>query len=145
MHLAGHLRAYKYEKGMHLAGHLVVLIDERHELPTAGNIIFHREGVGNIPPDGAKFPSVLDHGVKETKGKEQLFEHLRLVRLLEQRVVDGGVGPEQIGPQAFGVFVGHFDAILQDLYGKGGGGHGREPQDKVFMDMVWTKLFANCV
>lgn len=79
------------------------MVEEGAQLQDADPEVGLVEFVGRVPADGPELPSLLNGGVEEAKGVEELLEDLRLVRGLEEFEVAYGiahVGLDDVGAQA---------------------------------------------
>lgn len=118
-----------------LERNVIVLHHEHVQLRYANFQVSVRKFVRYVEAQGAELPSLQERPVKEAQGEEQPLEGKRLgvVRVDEVDEIRHlvGVGSQHVRLDASRGFHGHLAPVLEDRYGKMGGGGGSQPDSEV--------------
>lgn len=128
-----------------LERHVVVLIEKNLELKNAYPQIGLVELIRCVPTDRPELSSLLHYGVKKAQTVEKLLEYLGLfARLEEIRIADriAQIRPNDVRSKTLRRFVCHFDAILENGYGKMLSRVTRQPETKIRMYSVRKQALA---
>mmetsp|Transcript_14245 Transcript_14245/g.33969 ORF Transcript_14245/g.33969 Transcript_14245/m.33969 type:complete len:277 (-) Transcript_14245:1322-2152(-) len=124
-------------------GLIRVLVQEHLQLSHGDPQVVLRELVGDVPAQRPEESALLDHGVEEAKVEGQALELPATGAGFEKLLIADGVhvvGARHVSPQAFGSFIRHLHAILQNCDGELVGRIRSEPKAEILVNLFRVLL-----